>query len=218
MRLLIGLIGDYPGVGKDSSAEILRERHGFVGHSFARKLYEEVADAYGIPVEEWQRRDLKETVQERFALRHCRNEEFQAIAMAVLLREVEQLTAFEALRVPLSPRMVLRWWGTEFRRDHYGNDYWTAPVFAKVRANPEQDHCIIDTRLGNELLSCVRSGGYIGRILRPAVAPATLSNHASEVLARLWPEDFVIDNSEGLDHLAAQWARQLNSLRELRAA
>ncbi len=218
MGLLIGMVGNYPGVGKDTSARILQEQHGFVAHSFANKLYEEVAKAYAIPVEEWQRRDLKETPQERFALRHCRNEEFQAMGMAILLREFGQLTASEALRVLLSPRMVLRWWGTEFRRNHYGPDYFTAPVFARVRANPEQDHCILDSRLGNELIGIVRSGGYIGRILRPAAAPAVLSDHPSEILARIWPEDFVIDNSGSLDRLQAQWAKQLPRLRELQAA
>ncbi len=212
--ILIGLLGDYPGVGKDTSAALLAERHGFEVFSFARKLYAEASEAYGIPVEEWQRRDLKEVPQARFALIHCRDEQFRQVAAALLLKESGRCPLEQILRVRLAPRQILRWWGTEFRRVGYGEDYWTRPVFSKILERPNGRHVITDTRLGNELFATVRLGGYIGRILRPSAAPEKLSDHPSEVLARMWPEDFVIHNEGDKDWLAQQWETQVPRLRK----
>lgn len=216
--LLIGLVGDYPGVGKDTSAFLLKDRYGFQVHSFAARLYEEVSAAYGVPVSELQRRDLKEKPQLRFAIANCRDEVFQKTVLLLLQEKYSAMSRIDGWRMPLSPRQILRWWGTEYRRKQISEDYWSAPVLATIQRQPNDRHVIVDTRLGNELLGVVRLGGVIGRILRPSVAPAELSDHPSEVLARLWPEDFSIDNDRTMDWLAEQWAARIRLLQNQRAA
>lgn len=202
MSKLIGLLGDYPGVGKDTAADYLVRYHGFTRLSFADLLYQEISVAYGVTVEELARRDLKETPQARFALSQCRERAFVA-----LLLEIEPgLT----LRTPLSPRFVLRKWGTEYRRNE-DEDYWARPVFARMDREPG-NYALTDPRFENELYGSADRGGIFVRIDRPEVAPAVLSDHPSEVFARRWKEDYRLRNDSSLADLYGRLAKMAGVL------
>ncbi len=75
-QFLIGVIGEQPGVGKDTVAEYLQRQHGFRRIALADRLYAEVAKAYRVTIQELGRRDLKDTPQDRFSLLNCSDEKF----------------------------------------------------------------------------------------------------------------------------------------------
>lgn len=116
---LIGLSGP-AGVGKDTIADYLVETHGFVKFSFADALYREVAEAFGLTVAFLQDRTKKEAEQEALQYWYCRNHEFQRVMYSMLSGPL-------AKKYPLdwwcSPRQILQWWGTEYRRKQ-DPDYW----------------------------------------------------------------------------------------------
>ncbi len=203
----LGLMGDYPGVGKDTVAEYLVTNHGFKRMGFADRLYVEVSEAFGVTVAEVSRRDLKETPQARFALAFCADREFSSVFSEVY-PDVTPDT-------PLSPRMLLRAWGTEYRRAQ-DEDYWVRQVFAEMDTTPG-DYVVTDPRLGNELSGVVNRQGKLVRIDRPSVKPEVLSDHPSEVLARAWPEDYRLFNGTTLADLYAQIEGILVPLRRLAA-
>ncbi|MHB1666122.1 hypothetical protein [Thiomonas sp.] len=172
-------------MGKDTAAAYLTARHGFRQASFAARLYQEVAQAYGVPESELSRRDLKEVPQNRFAARHCRNPEFRAV-LASLGKLPDE---------PLSPRFGLQVWGTEYRRSQ-SEDYWLRPVRDLVERNPGR-WVITDPRHLNEF-DWVESLGFLGKIDRPALPPLDPGKpvHASDLAARERPVAFRLVNEE----------------------
>ena len=116
--ILLGLAGP-AGSGKDTVADYLVERYGFIKFSFSDALYREVAKAFGLESEDLLRdRATKEVPTERLSLVDCLDDEFIGVAVQHV-RESRHPDP-----EPLSPRQILQWWGTEFRRaqDSY---YWT---------------------------------------------------------------------------------------------
>ena len=73
--ILIGLAG-HAGSGKDSVADYLVSRYGFVKSSFSDALYREVAAAFGLPDESLLRdRATKEVPTELLAAKKCSRSE-----------------------------------------------------------------------------------------------------------------------------------------------
>jgi adenylate kinase family enzyme len=115
--ILLGLAGK-AGVGKDTVADYLVARYGFTKFSFSDALYREVATAFGVAETELRDRSLKEIESPVLALERCVDDRFISHVLAQSL-DVRNITA------PLSPRQVLQWWGTEYRRTQDHN-YWIA--------------------------------------------------------------------------------------------
>ena len=85
----IGIMGP-ANAGKDTAAAMLSEMTGFPVRHFSDALYREVAAAFRIP---------------EHRLR-CRDYPFRDVLRAMDI----------SLLQPLSPRQVLEWWGTNYRR------------------------------------------------------------------------------------------------------
>jgi len=79
----------------------------------------------------------------------------------------------------LTVRLILQWWGTEYRRAR-DPDYWTRAWERKVRDyDLDRVHILVDdVRFMNELRAIRELGGRIVKIERPGFAAA--GNHASE--------------------------------------
>ncbi|PNU19305.1 hypothetical protein C2E25_13255 [Geothermobacter hydrogeniphilus] len=79
----------------------------------------------------------------------------------------------------LTVRLILQWWGTEYRRAREP-DYWTRAWTRKVRDyDLDRVHILVDdVRFMNELRSIRELDGRIIKIERPGYAAA--GNHASE--------------------------------------
>lgn len=120
--ILLGLAG-HAGSGKDTVADYLCQQYGFIQFSFSDFLYAEISAAFGLDDESLLRgRETKEVQTERLALNWCQDREFIGTVVGVLAAENEN-TFFPLGEMPLSPRQILQWWGTEYRRKQDPN-YW----------------------------------------------------------------------------------------------
>lgn len=204
--MLIGLMGG-KGHGKDTAAKRLVEKFGFQRRAFADKLYQEVAQAFGVSTDFLGNRDTKESPLPELALSRCADAEFVKV---VLKTETES----GALLAPRSPRFIMQRWGTEYRRQHGVDDYWLKVLEPELQSNPEGLFAITDVRFLNETSFVERHGGLlvrvvmvrlprgtelVGKLLRSAAAP------------RLWLAGFLRKAAEEL-HLRDQAAFQVADL------
>ncbi|MHB1642041.1 MAG: deoxynucleotide monophosphate kinase family protein [Acidithiobacillus sp.] len=187
--MIIGLTGA-AGSGKDSVADILVAKHGFQRIAFADCLYEEVSTAFNVPIDFLKNRDTKESPTLRLALGCCADEEFCRVVMRVC--GVSRGAAW-------SPRQILQWWGTEYRRAQR-EPYWIDKVRDRILSNGSLGWVITDVRFQNEADLVQELGGQLGLVLRPGIEP--VANHVSEEFWQTCSPDVVIQNDGTLEDLA----------------
>lgn len=185
----IGLLGN-KGCGKDTVAAHLAKVHGFYHTSFAKACYQEVAQAFGVTVDELNNREVKETPVSWLALDRCRDGEFWAVALVELEKERIGLTGSGWSRSAvtgqyiLSPRKALQLWGTEYRRSK-DNFYWIKKVKDEIDEAGAKRVVISDLREPHEAAFVKRQdNSMVIRIERPEnpfYSPGKgLGSHSSE--------------------------------------
>jgi hypothetical protein len=131
------------------------------------------------------------------------------------------------LGVPITPRWVLQYWGTEVCRKAFHDDIWIASLENKLR-NSTDDIVISDCRFPNEIKSIKDAGGIVVRVHRgpepdwyDAAIDANktdrhigwalgkkkledLKIHASETAWVGTKFDVILDNNASIDDLYAQ--------------
>jgi len=109
----------------------------------------------------------------------------------------------------VSVRLILQWWGTEYRRAQ-DPDYWTK-AWEKQVQKLDLDHLHVlvdDVRFANELDVISRNGGRFVRIIRPGFDGA--NNHSSEnSLDDYDGWELVIDNDGTLEQFKEKVAELL---------
>lgn len=160
----IGIMGP-ANAGKDTVAILLSEATGYPVVHFSDALYQEVSAAFRIPEERLRDRRTKEQPSPWLILTRCNDRVFRNLTTGT---HGMQLSPY----APRSPRQILEWWGTDYRRAA-DPDYW-------VRQVAEKDGPLIipDVRFQNEADMCTR----LIRVLRPG--HHILRNHASDQLWR----------------------------------
>ena len=186
--MILGLTGG-AGSGKDSVADILVQEHGFQRIAFADALYEEVSTAFNVPITFLKNRETKESPTPRLALGCCANEEFCRVVMRAC--GVFRGAAW-------SPRQILQWWGTEYRRAQR-ESYWIDKVRDRILSNGSLGWVITDVRFQNEADLVQELGGQLGLVLRPGIEP--VANHVSEEFWQTCSPDIVIQNDGTLEGL-----------------
>ena len=113
--LILGLAGQAR-CGKDTIANYLVKRYGFIKFAFSDALYREVQEAFGLADQSLLRSaETKDKPCDELILSRCTDFEFiEALA------NIGDLPLFHTA---LSPRWVLQQWGTEYRRAQDPN-YW----------------------------------------------------------------------------------------------
>jgi len=215
--MLIGLSGP-AGVGKDTIADYLVETHSFTKFSFSDALYREVSEAFGIPVEELQRRDAKEVPHWRLTAYHCRDTEFEGLMLnAARDAGAEPL---EAWYYKFSPRWVLQRWGTDYRRAQ-DPDYWIKETALWVQAwldvtrdDGEYHGGLVNTsvRFPNERVFIEKLGGLVWHVRRRDTgATASQQDYVSERGLGILPDDRVIHNNGTAEQLRTAASLMLGS-------
>jgi len=199
---IIGLAGA-AGSGKDTVAKHLRRAHGYKVFSFSDALYREVSEAFGVPIEFLQDRRSKETRADVLCLAACIDRVFSGQVYRLLKGRINPSE-------PLSPRQVLQWWGTEYRRGQNPR-YWlncatdwllTEMVNAKADA-PWLRFANTSVRYPNEAEWIREIGGEIWHVRRDSPPPIeqVASEHSSEIPLKVGPQDTVIHNNGSIDSL-----------------
>jgi len=115
-------------------------------------------------------------------------------------------------RAPLGKyTKLLQWWGTEYRRQNYGQDYWVSQWKAAV--NPKADIVFsTDMRFFNEAKAVQELGGFTVQVNRlnvdgtPFVDTSRDLNHPSETQLDGYNYDFKITIKTGDLVLLEDWA------------
>jgi hypothetical protein len=104
-------------------------------------------------------------------------------------------------------RLVLQWWGTEFRRKRFGNDYWVTRMAGKIAAYETKYqasafgsdfHIVIpDVRFLDEAEYIRKVGGQIWKVERSSIQ--SNDQHQSEAEIDLIEPDWTILNGSSLE-------------------
>jgi hypothetical protein len=202
--IVLGLAGA-AGTGKDTVADYLVKRYGFVKFAFSDALYREVAAAFDLPHDSILRnRDTKEVGTDHLALDLCGDREFVAIAEAQLAKlSVEAPDCY-----PCSPRQILQWWGTEYRRAQdplywiKATRSWMEQVWGACPYPEHRPQLFVNTtvRFENERefihsFSC----GNIWHLRREAAVP--VAAHVSEQVLPVLEGERELYNNDTIDRL-----------------
>jgi Domain of unknown function (DUF1937) len=200
MSYIIALAGA-AGAGKDTAADYLVSQYGFVKIAFADALREEAAAAFGVGIGQFLDRAKKDEPRYQFALSNCTDAAFVKVAIDLAISNNPSFTGTRdaaqniALTAPRSPRQILQWWGTEYRRSQ-NDGYWLGGLSEKLDPLPETQSVVItDCRFVNEVnfvkfLSPDSEAWEVQRITVPYRA-----NHASAIPLPGHLIDCIIDNN-----------------------
>lgn len=147
-KVLVGLHG-LPRVGKDTLADFLAGSYGFERFAYADEVYREVAEAYGVTEEQLRSHDWKTTHRDELSPHNCNNPEF----LKVFWNNIS-MDRFTTPQI-LTSRRVLQLWGTEYRQNLYGRDYWLRRLEQRIAERATGSLLVItDVRYYHEAAHC----------------------------------------------------------------
>jgi hypothetical protein len=105
-------------------------------------------------------------------------------------------------------RVMLQWWGTDFRRKFKGDDYWLEQWLRTIHALPYKPQILLcsDVRFLNEARLIRELGGTIIRVNRDTVSS---DGHLSEMEHLQIHADFTISNNDNIEQLTKQTHEKL---------
>lgn len=225
-RRIVGLMGRR-GCGKDTVAKTL-VKEGWQRLAYGDLIYEEVSASFGVAIEFLQDRQRKELPQPEMALIHCKDLIFVQLALKLsgvgrrvrrdfragrLARKVKK-----ALKKALSPRKVLQWWGTEYKRRLVADDYWLRAVRTQIQDSPNTNFVVTDVRYPEEAELLRDLGGVLARVVRPSQAVEAIDEalaHPTETAMLNYPVDHAFINEEGLEGIERLWQATRNAFCEV---
>lgn len=116
--MIVGLTGPAR-CGKNTIADHLVAKYFFTRIAFSDALYKEVAEAFDAPESLLRDELTKDKPMRALALCFCPDFQFVSAVARACAFDVY----FTELTRPRSPREILQWWGTEYRRAQ-DVDYW----------------------------------------------------------------------------------------------
>lgn len=201
--IVLGITGDH-NTGKTTLAQLL-ETHCFARVlQFSDGIYAEVAAAFGVSIIDLAERGTKTIPQRLLALHNCKDKAFVQIALQ---------HAEGDLQTPRSPRQILEWWGSEYRRAQ-DPDYWVKTTAARIEryqnASCKRPIVLADVYKHNEAQLVRSLGGHIWRLERPGHEERTTHPTSTEHLQI--QADLTLHNVGDISHLQhlalTQWHEQ----------
>lgn len=174
--MIVGLAG-YATAGKDSAADVLVDKAGFVKTAFADSL--RACAAALNPIVGFSTDESNEVVVVRYT------------------DAIDTLGYIEAKARYPELRRTLQRLGTEVGRNIIGGDVWVDATFNLL--DPDRDVAIADMRFPNEAAAIKARGGITVRVTRPGVGPA--NDHPSETALDDYDFDYVIGNDSTVEVL-----------------
>jgi hypothetical protein len=204
---LTGLAGS----GKDTVADTLVAQKGFTKVAFADALRAEVAAAFDIDVAHLTQRETKEHPISTLALDRCLDPKFVRCMATVFATAGLSATLLSA---PRSPRQIMQWWGTEYRRAQ-DDDYWVKRLYDTLMHAFTFQFCdlfvIPDCRFENEAVFVRRNHGQIWQVVRPGLDP-TEGAHVSATDGSQFLPNALLENTHSIAWLQQQAMAAYNHL------
>lgn len=222
--LVLGLAGQARS-GKDTVAAYLAKKYGFIPFSFSDRLYEEVADAFMLDDPDSLRRaETKEVPHPQLRIARLTagsggSHPFANVARPLLVQAYPD-TFTDLDEIEMSPRQVLQWWGTQYRRGQ-DPDYWLKQATAwlnRMRDGVEypehRPQFFVNTsvRFPNEQAWVHAQGGNVWHLRRDGLAG--VNSHVSEAPLEvldgereIWNNDTITRLHQGVDLLLSTNAR-----------
>lgn len=194
--IIVALSGP-AGAGKDTVADYLAKHHGYTKLAFADALRDEIGRAFDVSIQLLIQRETKEHPMSALALRRCMDSEF-VNRIWVHLDKLD-------LSAPRSPRQIMQWWGTEYRRandPHYWLDAFTTQ-FVRAHRDGQNRFVVTDVRNANEAEMLRELGASLWQITRPGFEPQP-GSHSSETTGAEFAPDYQLVNSHSITHLHKQ--------------
>lgn len=194
--IIIALTGP-AGAGKDTVADFLVEHHGYTKLAFADALRDEVGRAFDISVKLLTQRETKEHPMSALALRRCMDGGF-VNRIWVILDALD-------LGTPRSPRQIMQWWGTEYRRAQ-DQHYWVDAFMTRLIKEHQQGNyrfVVTDVRRENEAELLRELGASLWQITRPGHEPQP-GAHSTETTGAEFAPDHLLVNDRSIAHLHKQ--------------
>ncbi len=109
-------------------------------------------------------------------------------------------------------RPILQWWGVEFRRHYFGQDYWVSKMTQKLLAMDEDLAVVTDVRFRDEADFIRASGGFVVRVERET---GLQDSHSSETDLDGYSEfQATLSNDGTLDDLEEKVYRFMSQMHE----
>lgn len=202
VKMILG-IGSKARQGKDTAAEFLISKYGFILIHFADALYDECRNC-----------NILYNESENIFYMKCYDEDYhkfknppEHIKMWIKSNGIKESNLpFGAQLIYIGMKnkdsTILQFWGTEFRRKMFNWDYWVNKVKEKIEENPDKDYVIPDTRFKNEARFVKDCGGEVWQVIRPNYNEIDRDpSHTSEVDLDNWEFDEVIINDGTIKEL-----------------
>lgn len=185
--MIIGVSGKARS-GKGEFARIAKEEFGATVVSFAGPLKEEVGHFLTESLVQWDPRHLYGGQEDKEELlRVCLSNipvdhPFWPQAIEFFLKHGRQIGRVSFL---FNSRTLMQYWGKEFRRENFGEDYWVKKALAQC-SDPDKLYVIDDVRFPNEAQGVLDAGGKLVRVSRPNAPQPSNPEHPSETALDAW--------------------------------
>jgi len=201
---IIGLTG-FAGAGKDTVADLLVTHARFRKMAFADSLRGEIGDGFSVETSYLSHPSTKHTPMAALAMRRAPRDFLAAVVLSLSVASPDQRTPLSDawLDEPRSPRQILQWWGTEYRRSQHPR-YWTRIMLERLahfRREGETRFVITDVRFENEADTVRSAGGTIWQVTRPGIAGEHEGVHISATDGSRFQPEAVIANVHDVRHL-----------------
>jgi hypothetical protein len=201
---LIALTG-HAGAGKDTTADLLVAHGRFRKLAFADALRGEVSNAFSVSLDDLNAPHLKNVATVALRMRLAPRDFLAAVVLSLSAASPNHRTPLsdEWLDEPRSPRQIMQWWGTEYRRAQ-SPGYWTQQLIARLayyRREGETRFVVTDVRFDNEAHALRMAGAVLWQVVRPGHNGAAEGTHVSATDGARFAPVAVINNAHDVRHL-----------------
>lgn len=153
--MLLALHSQHPRSGKDTAANHLVAKHGFHKDSFGIEIYNEVAPAFGVTIDQLGLNHWKTAPVHQLSLQFCTDQGFiDTIVPLLLPYYTSPGRHHKVMTEARSSRFILQRWATEYRRKQ-DIHYWVNKLDDRLvgvldGSEPDKDIVISDLREEHE--------------------------------------------------------------------
>lgn len=204
MQHIIGLTG-FAGAGKDTVADLLVTHARFRKLAFADALRAEVANGFGVSMQSLSDPLTKHNPTTALRMRRAPRDFLASVVLSLGVASPDHRTPLsdEWLDEARTPRQILQWWGTEYRRAQHVS-YWTRTMVSRIvgyQREGEKRFVITDVRFDNEAQMVRNLGGLLWQVTRPGCDGQAEGAHVSATAGSQFKPDVILANLHDVGHL-----------------